>query len=256
VSRTGHCRQPREGAARCRLHRARHERPRVRHGLQVWQCLRKRWRGDVHRQTGSFGGKSRDTRSAVAQKKKKKKNFRGTAYPLSNPLVRVCAFRLHAVYLVQHGTEHTSSSRQVHHRPHTHAPDAIIPTIPTGPRRQRKCVSVQPFGAFVELGPGREGLVHVSQMDLVPVTDATAHMSVGDRWALFVLPGYALLRERLVGCCCCCCCWVWVCLHGIVSLARAGLDRTGQGFGFLSLSHSLTVSLSPPINSGRSLGSL
>lgn len=39
---------------------------------------------------------------------------------------------------------------------------------------------MQPFGAFVELGPGREGLVHVTQLNMTLVADAAAAVSPGD----------------------------------------------------------------------------
>lgn len=34
-------------------------------------------------------------------------------------------------------------------------------------------VSVVPFGAFVDVAPGRSGLVHVSEYDAAPVVDMT-----------------------------------------------------------------------------------
>jgi len=39
--------------------------------------------------------------------------------------------------------------------------------------RGRKVASVLAFGAFVELAPGKQGLVHISELDAAPVADAT-----------------------------------------------------------------------------------
>ena len=47
--------------------------------------------------------------------------------------------------------------------------------------------SVQMFGAFVELGPGREGLVHISQIDVVPVNEVASVISPGDLMDVMVL---------------------------------------------------------------------
>lgn len=44
--------------------------------------------------------------------------------------------------------------------------------------RGAKVISVQPFGAFVEVCPGREGLVHISELDGSYVADATAVVKV------------------------------------------------------------------------------
>ena len=43
------------------------------------------------------------------------------------------------------------------------------------------------FGAFVELGPGREGLVHISQLDLQTVTEVAAVVAVGNVMDVMVL---------------------------------------------------------------------
>jgi polyribonucleotide nucleotidyltransferase len=43
------------------------------------------------------------------------------------------------------------------------------------------------FGAFVELGPGREGLVHISQIDVVPVNEVASVISPGDLMDVMVL---------------------------------------------------------------------
>lgn len=46
-------------------------------------------------------------------------------------------------------------------------------------RRGVKVVNVQAFGAFVELGPGREGLVHVSELGTSFIADANSVVKVG-----------------------------------------------------------------------------
>ncbi|KAI8473323.1 MAG: chloroplast polyribonucleotide phosphorylase [Monoraphidium minutum] len=44
----------------------------------------------------------------------------------------------------------------------------------------RPVVGVMPFGAFVEIAPGRQGLVHVSEYDRTPVADMARVAVVGD----------------------------------------------------------------------------
>ena len=53
--------------------------------------------------------------------------------------------------------------------------------------RARRVTGVQMFGAFVELGPGREGLVHISQIDIVPVSEVASVISPGDFIDVMVL---------------------------------------------------------------------
>ncbi|GAX83401.1 hypothetical protein CEUSTIGMA_g10826.t1 [Chlamydomonas eustigma] len=53
--------------------------------------------------------------------------------------------------------------------------------------RRCKVLSVQMFGAFVELGPGREGLVHISQLDIVPVQETTTVASPGGYMDVMVI---------------------------------------------------------------------
>lgn len=64
--------------------------------------------------------------------------------------------------------------------------------------------SVQMFGAFVELGPGREGLVHISQIDIIPVNEVASVISPGDFMDVMVLERYEAplagwTREFLMG---------------------------------------------------------
>jgi len=53
--------------------------------------------------------------------------------------------------------------------------------------RARKVSSIMAFGVFVELGPGREGLVHISQLDVIPLTEIGERFKVGDKVDVQVL---------------------------------------------------------------------
>ena len=53
--------------------------------------------------------------------------------------------------------------------------------------RARKVSSIMAFGVFVELGPGREGLVHISQLDTIPLTEIGERFKVGDKVDVQVL---------------------------------------------------------------------
>lgn len=53
--------------------------------------------------------------------------------------------------------------------------------------RQRVVTSVVAFGAFVEIGPGRQGLVHSSELGLEPVPDIMRVLKVGERLDVMVL---------------------------------------------------------------------
>lgn len=68
--------------------------------------------------------------------------------------------------------------------------------------RSVKVTGVQAFGAFVELGPGREGLVHVSELSAGYVADANTVIKV---WplqctALYCVGCTAGVFLRLPGC--------------------------------------------------------
>ena len=52
-----------------------------------------------------------------------------------------------------------------------------------------KVVSIQDFGAFVELWPGCEGLIHVSQLDTKRVERVSDVVKVGDE-VMAVATGY------------------------------------------------------------------
>mgnify|MGYP003825151669 FL=1 len=44
-----------------------------------------------------------------------------------------------------------------------------------------KVLRIVPFGAFVELGPGKEGLVHISKLDTKRVNKVEDVINVGDK---------------------------------------------------------------------------
>ena len=52
-----------------------------------------------------------------------------------------------------------------------------------------KVVDIQDFGAFVEVWPGCEGLIHISQLDLNRVNKTSDVVSVGD-YVLAIATGY------------------------------------------------------------------
>lgn len=56
----------------------------------------------------------------------------------------------------------------------------ITKEVETGKIYNAKVVKVEDFGAFVELWPGCEGLVHVSQLDTKRVEKPSDVVSVGD----------------------------------------------------------------------------
>ena len=58
--------------------------------------------------------------------------------------------------------------------------EAIIREVETGKVYTGKVVKVEDFGCFVELWPGCEGLVHVSQLDEKRVNKPSDIVSVGD----------------------------------------------------------------------------
>lgn len=53
--------------------------------------------------------------------------------------------------------------------------------------RQKKVVSLTHFGCFVELCPGKQGMVHVSELDTKPIMDVNAVVKVGDLVDVMVL---------------------------------------------------------------------
>lgn len=58
-------------------------------------------------------------------------------------------------------------------------PRRLMPAAPR-PRRDARIVQVAQFGVFVEIMPGREGLCHVSELDVKPVSDVAAAFKEGE----------------------------------------------------------------------------
>ena len=65
---------------------------------------------------------------------------------------------------------------------HTIALDPEVGAIYRG-----KVVSIKPFGAFVEIAPGKDGLVHVSKLDKSRVENVEDIVSVGDEIVVKVM---------------------------------------------------------------------
>lgn len=58
--------------------------------------------------------------------------------------------------------------------------DAIVKDVEVGQIYRGKVVKIMNFGAFVELAPGKEGLVHISQLDLQRVAKVEDVVNIGD----------------------------------------------------------------------------
>ena len=65
----------------------------------------------------------------------------------------------------------------------------IVLEVEMGKVYNCKVVSIQDFGAFVEVWPGCEGLIHISQLDLNRVNKTSDVVSVGDE-VLAIATGY------------------------------------------------------------------
>src|SRR5438046_10062603 len=63
----------------------------------------------------------------------------------------------------------------------------VAQRYPTGPRVAGKVVRLTDFGAFIELEPGVDGLLHVSQMSNRPIARPDELVSVGDELTLLVI---------------------------------------------------------------------
>ena len=50
-----------------------------------------------------------------------------------------------------------------------------------------KVVSIKPFGAFVEIAPGKDGLVHISKLDNSRVENVEDVVSMGDEIVVKVM---------------------------------------------------------------------
>ena len=67
--------------------------------------------------------------------------------------------------------------------------ESIVREVEMGKVYNCKVVSIQEFGAFVEVWPGCEGLIHISQLDLNRVNKTEDVVSVGDE-VLAIATGY------------------------------------------------------------------
>ena len=65
--------------------------------------------------------------------------------------------------------------------------ETVTERYPMGSRVQGKVVRITDFGAFVELEPGVDGLLHVSQMSSRPVSRPEDILNVGDELTLMVI---------------------------------------------------------------------
>ena len=65
----------------------------------------------------------------------------------------------------------------------------VVKEVEIGKTYSCKVVSIQDFGAFVELWPGCEGLIHVSQLDTKRVAKVSDVLKVGDE-VLAIATGY------------------------------------------------------------------
>jgi small subunit ribosomal protein S1 len=58
--------------------------------------------------------------------------------------------------------------------------DTVKERYPVGSRHKGKVARLQPFGAFIELEPGVDGLVHTADLSLKPITHPEEVVKVGD----------------------------------------------------------------------------
>jgi len=65
----------------------------------------------------------------------------------------------------------------------------IVREVEFGKTYTCKVVDIQDFGAFVELWPGCEGLIHISQLDVNHVNKVSDVLSVGDE-VVAIATGY------------------------------------------------------------------
>ncbi|HEV8458397.1 MAG TPA: S1 RNA-binding domain-containing protein, partial [Methylomirabilota bacterium] len=65
--------------------------------------------------------------------------------------------------------------------------DSVAQRYPMGSRVTGKVVRLTDFGAFVELEPGVDGLLHISQMSNRPVNSPADIVNVGDELTLMVI---------------------------------------------------------------------
>jgi ribosomal protein S1 len=65
--------------------------------------------------------------------------------------------------------------------------DSVAQRFPMGSRVTGKVVRLTDFGAFVELEPGVDGLLHISQMSNRPIGSPAEIVNVGDELTLLVI---------------------------------------------------------------------
>src|SRR4029434_4885482 len=65
--------------------------------------------------------------------------------------------------------------------------ERVAQRFPMGSRVTGKVVRLTDFGAFVELEPGVDGLLHISQMSAPPIAAPSDIVSVGDELTLLVI---------------------------------------------------------------------
>jgi small subunit ribosomal protein S1 len=65
--------------------------------------------------------------------------------------------------------------------------DTVAARYPMGSRVTGKVVRLTDFGAFVELEPGVDGLLHISQMASRPISSPSEIVNVGDELTLMVI---------------------------------------------------------------------
>jgi ribosomal protein S1 len=73
----------------------------------------------------------------------------------------------------------------------------VAQRYPMGSRVTGKVVRLTDFGAFVELEPGVDGLLHISQMSSRPIATPAEVVNVGDELTLLVIRADA--HERRIG---------------------------------------------------------
>ena len=65
--------------------------------------------------------------------------------------------------------------------------ESVSQRYPMGSRVTGKVVRLTDFGAFVELEPGVDGLLHISQMSSRPIASPAEIVNVGDELTLLVI---------------------------------------------------------------------
>jgi polyribonucleotide nucleotidyltransferase len=64
---------------------------------------------------------------------------------------------------------------------------AIVRDVEPGEKYTGRVVSIQPFGAFIELIPGKDGLLHISKMAKGRIAHVESVLNVGDEVEVVVL---------------------------------------------------------------------